>query len=129
AGATPGRCLRYGSAHLTPVERQGTSDQLGFFDVPRRRDLRRAVRRFGVFEDLSFVVADNDAIGVVAENVFGADRHFAAAAGSVDDVGGDGVAAGVSAELFHDVESFSHAGAEVSGPGDQVALVDVIGFD
>ena len=62
----------------------------------------------------------------MAQDVFGIDRHLAAAAGRVDDVLRHGVAARVTAQLLHDLDPLAHAGAQMRGAGDQVALVDVI---
>jgi hypothetical protein len=92
-----------------------------------RREEGGAVGGFGVFEDFAFVVADDDAVVIAAEDVFGADGDFAAAAGCIDDVLGDGVAGGMAAEFIHDLEALSDAGAEVGGAGDQIALIDVVG--
>lgn len=63
------------------------------------------------------------------DEVLGVDGDFSAAAGGIDDVLGDGVAAGVAAEAFDDIDSFGNSGAEVGGSLDEVALVEVVGAD
>src|SRR5215831_5220766 len=49
------------------------------------RELQVLVAGLWILEDFSFVIPDHDFFVVVIENVTGIDRHFAAAAGSVDD--------------------------------------------
>lgn len=104
-------------------------DQLGYFDGEGFWEERGGVGGFGVFEDFAFVIPDDDAVVVSAEDVFGADGDFAAAAGGIDDVLGDGVAGGMASEFIDDLEALSDAGTEVSGAGDEIALIDVVGSD
>jgi hypothetical protein len=61
---------------------------------------------FGILEDFAFVIADHDFFVVVIENVTGIDRHFAAAAGRVDDELRYRVTGGVTAQAFDDLDSF-----------------------
>lgn len=61
------------------------------------------------------------------DDVLRVDGDFSAATGAVDDELGDGVAGGVTAEAFDDLDAFGHAGAEVGGALDEVALVEVVG--
>src|SRR5258706_15987231 len=88
-------------------------NQFRFFDFGGGLDERGAVGSFRVLKDFAFVIADDDAIGVAADDVIGIDGDFAAATGSVDDVLGDGITGGVSAEALHDFQAFADAGAEV----------------
>src|SRR5207247_8340671 len=74
-------------------------------------------------------VADNHPVGTASQDVVRIDRHFAAAARGVDDVLGDGVARGVTAQAFHNLQALPHAGAQVGGTGDEVALVEVVWLD
>jgi hypothetical protein len=47
----------------------------------RGRELHGLIAcRFGILEDVSFVIPDHDLLVVVIENLTGIDRHFAAAA-------------------------------------------------
>ena len=55
------------------------------------------------------------------------DGDFSTAAGAVNDELGDGVAGGVTAEAFDDLDTLGHAGAKVGGALDEVALVEVVG--
>jgi hypothetical protein len=68
---------------------------------------------FGILEDFSFVIADDDFLVVVIQNVTGIDRHFAAAAGRVDDELRDGVTSGVAAQPFDDLDAFRDRGAQM----------------
>ena len=62
----------------------------------------------------------------MAQDVFGIDRHFAAAAGRVNDVLRHGVAGRVPAQLLHDLDALAHARAQVRRAGNQIALVKII---
>ena len=89
----------------------------------------RAVLRFldfGVFEDVAFVVADDDAFVVVMEDVAGVDRDLSTSARSVDNELRNGVTRGVAAQAFDNFEAFRDGGAQVRGAVDEVALVNVI---
>ena len=79
--------------------------------------------RFLVCGDVALVIAQDDLVVAVADQVVGHDRNLAAAAGSIDDVRRDGVAAGVAAEALHDLEALAYRGPEMAGALDQVALV------
>src|SRR5258707_186301 len=68
---------------------------------------------FGIFEDFSFVITDDDFFVVVIENVAGIDRHFAAATGRVDDVLRDGVTGGMAAQSFDDLDPFRDRRAQM----------------
>ena len=66
-----------------------------------------------ILEDFSFVIADHDLLVVVVEDVTGIDRHFAAAARGVDHELRDGVASGVAAQAFDDLDAFCDRGAQM----------------
>src|SRR5258708_1967809 len=107
----------------------GALNQLRLFNLFRGRDQRRAIGRFGVFEYLALVIPDHDFLPVAAQDVVGINGHFAAAAGSVDDILRHGVTGSVAAQLFHDLEALAHAGAQMRRSGDQIALIEVVRFD
>ena len=65
----------------------------------------------------------------VADQVIRHDRDLAAAAGRIDHERRDGVARGVPAEAFHDLEALADRRPEVAGALDEVALVEVVGPD
>ena len=94
--------------------------------------MRQAVRRlgrFGVDELFSFVISQDGAFVVLFDDVLRVDWNLAAAAGAVDDELRDGVAGGMTAEAFDDLDSFGDSGAEVGGALDEIALVKVVGTD
>jgi len=64
------------------------------------------VSGLGILEDFSFVIANHDLLVVVIKDVAGINRHFAAAAGSVDDVLWDGIAGSVTAQPLDDLDPF-----------------------
>lgn len=66
-----------------------------------------------IFELFSLVVAKGGAAVVVADDVVRIDGDLAAASGGVDDVLGDGVAAGVATQPLDDGDSFFDAGSEM----------------
>ena len=80
----------------------------------------------GVFEDFAFEIAQGDAAGAGVDEVVGVDRDFATAAGTINDKLGYGIAGGVAAQAFDDIDAFRDGGAEVGGAGDEVALVEVV---
>jgi len=72
-----------------------------------RRELHRLIAAgFGIFEDFPFVIADDDFFVVVIKDVTGIDRDLAATAGGVDDELRHGVARGVAAQAFDDLDPF-----------------------
>src|SRR4029077_12100832 len=97
--------------------------------LPLRRELHVLVPGFGVLEDFPFVIPDHDFFVVVIENVTGIDRHFAAAAGSIDNELGHGVTCGVAAQPLDDLDAFSNRRAQVRRAIDQIALINVVGAD
>ena len=60
------------------------------------------------------------------DDVLRVDGDFSTAAGAVDDELGDGVAGGVTTEALNDLDAFGHAGAEVRGALDEIALIEVV---
>ena len=60
------------------------------------------------------------------DDVLRVDGDFSTAAGAVHNELGDGVAGGVTTEALNDLDAFGHAGAEVGGAFDEVALVEVV---
>ncbi len=78
-----------------------------------RRELDVFVSGLGILEDFSFVIANDDFLVVVIEDITGINRYLAAAAGSVDDVLWDGVTGGVTAQAFNDLDPFRDRGAQV----------------
>ena len=60
--------------------------------------------RLGIFEDFSFIIADHDLFIVMIQNVARIDRHFAAAAGRVDDELRDAITGSVPAQTFDDLD-------------------------
>src|SRR5260370_39891939 len=96
--------------------------QLRLFDFGGGGHQRTAIRRFRVLEYLALVVADNDPIGVAAQDILRIHGHFAAAAARVYHILRHGVTSGVSAQLFHDLEALSDARPQVGCAGDQATL-------
>src|SRR5207253_4303488 len=99
-----------------------------FFNLPGRADEGGAIGGFRILEDLAFVISDLDSVIVAAEDIFRVDGHLAAATRSIDDILRHGVTGGVAAQLFHDLETFPDAGAQVSRTRNKIALVDVVRF-
>src|SRR5450432_502567 len=62
-----------------PQRFDGWSDKLRLLDFLRRFGEWRAIGRFGILENFPLEIADDHAIGVVAQNIFGIDWHLAAA--------------------------------------------------
>ena len=83
-------------------------------------------RRLLVGRDVALVVAQDDLVVRVADQVVGHHRDLAAAAGRVDHVGRDRIAAGVAAQALHDLEALADGRPEMAGALDQVALVEVV---
>ena len=119
AGAVP-------CAHFTGPLAKGRSTKLGHDEVLRRFVARCGPRAFDILKDFAFVVANHHAVGGAAQDVFGADRHFAPATGGINHVLRHGVARGVTAQSFHDLQPLGHAGAQMRRAGDRVALIDVV---
>ena len=121
-----------GSIHIcSPSSRPRTPDWPGSWRAVLARLARRAVvllvlERLLVGRDVALVVAQHDLVIRVADQVVGHDRDLAAAAGRVDHVGRDGVAARVAAQALHDLEALADRRAEVPAALDQVALVQVV---
>jgi len=75
------------------------------------------------------VVAEEDALAVVRDDGDGIDGDFAAAARGVNDVLRDGVAGGVAAERFDDLDALANGGTKVMGTTNEVTLVNVVRTD
>ena len=88
-------CLRRGTGGLAdtaPAGRRASGPRLTT-SRDTRRDIRAGGRTgrlfaagFRIFEDFALVIADHDFFVVVIQDVSGIDRHFAAAAGGIDDI-------------------------------------------
>src|SRR5262249_33381244 len=78
-----------------------------------RRELNVLVSDLRVLEDFAFVIADHDLFIVVIKNVAGINRHFAAAAGSVDYELRHGVASSVTSQALDDVDAFGNRRPQV----------------
>ena len=46
----------------------------------------------------------------------------------IDDVLRHGITCSVTAQVFHDLQALAHAGAQMRGPGNQIALIQIIRF-
>ena len=57
--------------------------------------------------DVALVVAQDDLVVRVADQVVGHDRDLAAATGRIDDVGRDRIARGVAAQALHDLDALA----------------------
>ena len=66
---------------------------------------------FGILEDFALEITNDHSVCIVAEDVVGRDGHLAAAAGCIDDVLRHGIAGGVAAQLFHNLQPAPYAGA------------------
>ena len=77
--------------------------------------------------DEALEVAQHHLAGRLADQVLRHDRDLAAAAGRVDHVGRDGIAAGVAAQPLDDLDALADRGAEMPGALHQIALVQVVG--
>ena len=81
----------------------------------------------GVGGDDALVVAQDDLLGGLGDDVLGHDRGLAAAARGVHHEGGHAEAGGVAAQAFDDLDALADGGAEVLQAHGQVALIDVVG--
>src|SRR5690606_10669518 len=79
--------------------------------------------------DPAFVIAKYDFPWRLGDDVVGVDRDFSSTAWSVNDEGRDGVAGGVAAQVFDDLDTLRDGRAEVLQPFREVALVNVVGPD
>lgn len=68
--------------------------------------MRFVILRFLIGGDITLVVAQDDLVIGGADVVVGHDGDLAAAAGSIHAEGGHGVAGGVSAQAFDDLDAF-----------------------
>ena len=68
---------------------------------------------FGVDEFFAFVVSQDDFLLIARDHVVGIEGNLAAAAGSIEDVLRKGVASGVAAKAFDEVETSLDRGAQV----------------
>jgi len=80
-------------------------------------------------ELLALVVAESDAAVVVTHYVVRIDGDFASSPRAIDDVLGNGIAGGVTPQAFDDADTFVDTGSQVRGAFDQIALIEVVGFD
>ena len=74
--------------------------------LPLWSELNVCVSGLGIFEDFSFVIAEDDFFIVVIQNIARINRNLPAPAGGVDDELRHGVTGGVAAQAFDDLDSF-----------------------
>ena len=84
---------------------------------------------FGVGDDATFKVSEDGVFGGGAEDVLWEEGDFSAAAREIDDVLGDTETAEATAQGFHDLDTARDGCAEVFDALDEIALVEVVGFD
>src|SRR5260370_2728513 len=82
--------------------------QLRLFDFGGGGHQRTAIRRFRVLEYLALVVADNDPIGVAAQDILRIHGHFPAAAGCVYHILRHRVTFAVSSQLLPHLDALSY---------------------
>ena len=88
----------FSTAAWLPSRRQSASGiQIFVVVFALWRELHILVSQLRILEDFAFVIPDHDLFVVVIEDIAGIDRHFAAAAGSVDDELRHGVTGRVTA--------------------------------
>src|SRR5438034_11638079 len=75
--------------------------QLRLFDFGGCGHQWRAIGGFGILENLAFIIADHDTVGVAAEDVIGIHRHFPSTAGRIDDELRHSIAGSVTTQLLH----------------------------
>ncbi len=82
-----------------------------------------------VVVNLAEVVPESQLAILAGYQVAGLQRHLAAPAGQVDDVGGDGQAGGMPAHALDDAQAFFHGGAQVFGALHLVGLEEIVRAD
>ena len=83
----------------------------------------------GVSGDNTLEVTQDNLARSLRNDVGGHDGSLAAAAGSVDNEGGDAVTGGMATQSFHDLDTLGNGGTEVAQTQRGIALIDVVGTD
>ena len=83
----------------------------------------------GVSGDNTLEVTQDNLARSLRNDVSGHDGSLAAAAGSVDNEGGDAVTGGMTTQSFHDLDTLGNSGTEVAQTQRGIALIDVVGTD
>ena len=83
--------------------------------------------RLGVGGDNAFEIAKDNLVGALRDDIGRHNGSFATAAGGVDHKGGNGIAAGVSAEVLDDFDTLADGGTEMLKTHREVALINVVG--
>ena len=82
--------------------------------------------RLGIGRDNALEIPENRLSGSLTDDVVGHDGGFAAAAGCVNNKGGDAVAAGVAAQTLDDFDTLAYGGAEMGQTHGKIANIDVV---
>lgn len=82
--------------------------------------------RLGIGRDNALEIPEDRLSGSLTDDVVGHDGGFAAAAGCVNNKGGDAVAAGVAAQTLDDFDTLAYGGAEMGQTHGKIANIDVV---
>ena len=82
--------------------------------------------RLGIGRDNALEIPENRLSGSLTDDVVGHNGGFAAAAGCVNNKGGDAVAAGVAAQTLDDFDTLAYGGAEMGQTHGKIANIDVV---
>lgn len=82
--------------------------------------------RLGIGRDNALEIPEDRLSGSLTDDVVGHNGGFAAAAGCVNNKGGDAVAAGVAAQTLDDFDTLAYGGAEMGQTHGKIANIDVV---
>ncbi len=82
--------------------------------------------RLGIGRDNALEIPEDRLSGSLTDDVVGHNGGFAAAAGCVNNKGGDAVAAGVAAQTLNDFDTLAYGGAEMGQTHGKIANIDVV---
>lgn len=82
--------------------------------------------RLGIGRDNALEIPEDRLSGSLTDDVVGHNGGFAAAAGCVNNKGGNAIAAGVAAQTLDDFDTLAYGGAEMGQTHGKIANIDVV---